>query len=150
MSIRKIFSAILFTFLPPLFIIATTPLSSLSDHVNHIILFGVLGFGMTVFSLRNDLKKTKRITFLPSFSALIFTILLTFIAMHTMPCQYMFSSNTAQTMIYHPCSQPTPACTAVFSFTPTVHHLALLTIFASGVPLSDTPQTTASRAPPFI
>lgn len=149
MSTIKIFSTILLNLLPPFFIIATTPLSSLSEHISHIILFIVLGLGMTVFSLRNDLKKTKKIRFLPSFSALIFVVLLTFIAMHTMPCPYMFSSNTAKNAINHPCSQPMPTCTAEFSFTLTVHHLTLLTIFKPVVPLSETLQTIASRAPPL-
>ncbi len=53
---RKIITAILFTLLPPLFIVATTPISSLNEHISHIAFFAVFGLLMAGVSLQTEIK----------------------------------------------------------------------------------------------
>lgn len=118
MDMKKIAVATLLAVLPPLSIILTIPLASISDHVLHILFFLVIGLFMAgCYAKSSEIITTsvsrKRVT---SKSVLfVFPILLLFVSTHAMPCHYMFSSFSVQTIIDHPCSQPIPPTIPIFS-----------------------------------
>lgn len=151
---KKILLAILFSLVPPLFVIATTPISSLSEHISHIVLFAILGLAMGLFSLKSKIKvttvKPRKVSLLPIFSTTVLSVALIFAITHLMPCPYMFSPHSAQMMIDHPCSQPLPACTPIFSFA-----ISQTSMIPSVLPFPHTSavepiQTTHNRAPPLV
>jgi len=103
---------------------------------------------MAAFSLRSELKEKKSFRLIPSFTTLVFAVVLMFAVTHTVPCPYMFTSHT-QTSIDHPCSQPTTPCTSTISFAPVIHHIQQLAITIP-VSMSATPMLLpANKAPPI-
>lgn len=153
MDMKKLIVSILLAILPPSFILFTIPLSSIQEHVLHIVIFAVIGFTMSWYYAKSEIKQlhqTKhKLKLAPSFTTLVFAILIIFAAMHAMPCPYMFSPQTAQTMIDHPCSQPIPTSTPMFSLNLTEFKAIQVVIPMATISIYATIKTADNRSPPF-
>ena len=57
---KKWIFAFLWIVLLPLYIVLTTPFSQLSEHAIHIFLYAILGAGMALYTLRNEIAEAKR------------------------------------------------------------------------------------------
>lgn len=149
---RKILLALLFLLAPPLLVITTIPFASLPEHIGHILLFVLLGMCMAGYCLRIEIKKTtttkKYFKFSPSFTTVVFSVALLFVSTHAMPCPYMFSAHTAQTVIDHPCCNPNTPCTPIVSFSPPTVQFTQLENTNPILYVFSLMQTFDSRAPP--
>ena len=152
--IRKLVLAIFLALSPVSFIFFTTPFNQLSDHMTHIALFIILGVATGAYIMKDELFRLKvkkhKFSLLPSFQFIVFLFLLGFIATHLMPCPYMYSPQTAQTMIDHPCSQPAMPTVACLSFIPVITHVIVIKESSPKVIANDPVQTFDPRSPPLI
>lgn len=147
--LRKLFISIFLTFAPTLFILLTTPSSNWFEHISHMILFIVIGGSMAGYYARQNITKKQLWKFLPALSTLTILVIFLFIATHAMPCPDMFSPHTAQTMIDHPCSQPTTPSIPIFSFNPIPERFMQFTISNPVVHILGYIQTLNNKAPPI-
>jgi phosphoglycerol transferase MdoB-like AlkP superfamily enzyme len=147
--LRKIITAIFLALFPGGFIFATTSASELLHHTEHIVLFSLFGMLLAYFYLRKEIH-TKKKSFMPSLRAIMLGMVFLFISIHAMPCQYMMTSQTAQTMIAHPCSQPATPGLISLSFIPVIAQANVVTIASPVVHVLTQIQIPPNKAPPFV
>jgi hypothetical protein len=151
---KKWIFAFLWIVLPPLYIVLTTPFSQLSEHSIHIFLYAILGGGMALYSLRNQITETKRtqkkLSISTSLTTIIPAVVLLFCITFLMPCPYMYSPQSAQSMINHPCSQPTLSCTPLVSFAPTAMHIQEIITRTPSIPYTAPQYIPNNKAPPTV
>lgn len=148
---KKIITGLFIAISPGGFIIATTPFSDLLKHTEHILLFSLFGILLAIFYLQKDIRRKKHsFPFLPSLNAIMFLVLFFFIAVHAMPCPYMMSASSAQTMIAHPCTQPTTPGSFTLSFMPVIIQSKTVEFVSPIIHIATLIQIPPNKAPPLL